>query len=148
MGTTRVWRAGLRPACGKAPSTTTSSRHGGWNWTWSERGRRWKDGIVGARSFVFATATTTATPTALLTPPSSSPRLRSIPKSTLMVESYVAKSVTLGGNPQMTREVLSHELESELSSTSKLLFLHNVDHELHAAYSSTEDYFETEVLHG
>ena len=75
-------------------------------------------------------------------------RLRSIPKSTLMVESYVAKSVTLGGNPQMTREVLSHELESELSTTSKLLFLHNVDHELHAAYSSTEDYFETEVLHG
>jgi hypothetical protein len=65
-----------------------------------------------------------------------------------MVESYVAKSVTLGGNPQMTREVLSHELESELSTTSKLLFLHNVDHELHAAYSSTEDYFETEVLHG
>ena len=33
-------------------------------------------------------------------------RLRTIPKSTMMVESYVAKSVTLGGNPQMTREAL------------------------------------------
>ena len=39
-------------------------------------------------------------------------RLRSIPKSTLMVESFVAKSVTLGGNPQMTREAMSHELEA------------------------------------
>ena len=75
-------------------------------------------------------------------------RLRSIPKSQLMVESYVAKSVTLGGNPTMTREVLSHELEAELASTSKSIFLHKVDQELHAAYSSVEDYFETEVLHG
>jgi hypothetical protein len=75
-------------------------------------------------------------------------RLRSIPKSTLMVESYVAKSVTLGGNPMMTRETLSHELESELAMTAKEMFLHNVDTELHSAYSSREDYFETEVLHG
>merc|ERR1712166_1477494 len=75
-------------------------------------------------------------------------RLRSIPKSTLMVESFVAKSVTLGGNPQMTREAMSHELEAELAFTTKKLFLHNVDVELHAAYSSREDYFETEVLHG
>jgi hypothetical protein len=75
-------------------------------------------------------------------------RLRSIPKSTLMVESFVAKSVTLGGNPQMTREALSDELESELAATAKEIFLHNVDNELHAAYCSTEDYFETEVLHG
>ena len=28
------------------------------------------------------------------------------------------------------------------------MFLHNVDEELHSAYSSREDYFETEVLHG
>ena len=32
--------------------------------------------------------------------------------------------------------------------TSKEMFLHNVDEELHSAYSSREDYFETEVLHG
>ena len=50
-------------------------------------------------------------------------RLRSIPKSTLMVESFVAKSVTLGGNPQMTREALSHELEAGASLVFLLLWM-------------------------
>ncbi len=75
-------------------------------------------------------------------------RLRSIPKSTVMVDSFVAGSVVEGGNPKMTRENLSIELERELASTFKLVKLHEVDRELHAAYASRDDYFETEVLHG
>ena len=75
-------------------------------------------------------------------------RLRGIPKSQKMVESFIAASVVKGGKPQMTRESLSVELERELASTFKQIKMHDVDHELHAAYCCREDYFETEVLHG
>jgi hypothetical protein len=75
-------------------------------------------------------------------------RMRNIDKSVKMIESTVVRSVKNGGIPQMTREDADHELQAELEYSFQLIKLHDIDQELHYAYSVREDYVETEVLHG
>ena len=75
-------------------------------------------------------------------------RIRNIDKSQKMIQSTIVRSVVNGGIPEMTREDAEHELQWELEYTFKLVKLHDIDKELHYAYSVREDYVETVVLHG
>eukprot|EP00947_MAST-08B_sp_MAST-8B-sp1_P000929 g929.t1 len=74
--------------------------------------------------------------------------LKLVPKETRLVETSVARSVVNGGAPLMRRTDLLFELDFELAECSRSLRLHDVDKELHLAYSTPEEYMETVALHG
>jgi hypothetical protein len=63
-------------------------------------------------------------------------------------ESHVALSSQLGGNPIFRREDLLFELNQEVKELDLRLSLDLIDKELHDAYASRAEYFESHHLHG
>eukprot|EP00948_MAST-09A_sp_MAST-9A-sp1_P001552 g1552.t1 len=74
--------------------------------------------------------------------------VRKIPTDQRMIESTVALSATRGGVISFAREDLILELQTEIQQKSLSIRMAAVDKELHDAYNTYEDHFETQALHG
>jgi hypothetical protein len=74
-------------------------------------------------------------------------RIRSDRDSTIF-ESDVVLSVQLGGNRVFKRQDLMDELMEERKELAQRVDLNNIDRELHDAYATRKEYFESKYLHG
>lgn len=69
-------------------------------------------------------------------------------RDSLIFESDVVLSVQLGGNRVFKRQDLVDELMHEQRELAQRIDLNNVDQELHDAYATRKEYFESRYLHG
>jgi hypothetical protein len=69
-------------------------------------------------------------------------------RDSLIFESDVCLSVQLGGNRVFKRQDLVEELLFEQRELAQRIDLNNIDQELHDAYATRKEYFESRYLHG
>jgi hypothetical protein len=69
-------------------------------------------------------------------------------RDSLIFESDVCLSVQLGGNRVFKRQDLVDELMYEQRELAQRIDLNNIDQELHDAYATRKEYFESKYLHG
>lgn len=69
-------------------------------------------------------------------------------RDSVIFESDVCLSVQLGGNRVFKRQDLVDELMFEMRELSQRIDLNNIDLELHDAYATRKEYFESKFLHG
>ena len=69
-------------------------------------------------------------------------------RNSIIFESDVCLSVQLGGNRVFKRQDLVDELMYEIRELGQRIDLNNIDRELHDAYATRKEYFESKYLHG